>query len=135
MMPPTIQRNADSSKNSDCITLRFAPIAFFNPIWLVRSLTDTNIILATPNMPTINESAAITHPPIFRLTNALLIAALKSLMSFNVKSSSFTGVNLCTARTAPVSSSLSATLERFSLPLIIMSGSAFLSSIIVRANL
>jgi hypothetical protein len=28
MMPPTIQRNADSSKNSDCITLRFAPIAF-----------------------------------------------------------------------------------------------------------
>ena len=135
MRPPTIHRNADSSKNSDRITVRLAPIAFFNPIWLVRSLTDTNIILATPNIPTINDNAAITQPPMFRLTNALLMAALKSLISFNVKSSSCTGVNLCTARTTPVHSSLSAVPEIISFPLIIIKGSDFFSSIIFRANL
>ena len=51
----------------------FAPIAFFKPIWLVLSLTVTNIILATPKAPTIRDNPAMAHPPLLIDPNTLSI--------------------------------------------------------------
>ncbi len=62
--PPMMHRKALSSRNSVSITLRLAPMAFLSPICEVRSRTVTNMILATPNIPTINESIAIDQPPL-----------------------------------------------------------------------
>ena len=92
--PPMRQRKADSNKNSVRIILLLAPTAFFRPIWLVRSRTDTNIILATPNIPTKSDIPAMIHPPVFNGPKMLLTASLKSLISFNAKSSSWVGLNL-----------------------------------------
>jgi len=39
------------------------PIAFFSPIILVLSLTETNMILATPKPPTSKAKKAIKQPP------------------------------------------------------------------------
>ena len=63
--PPTIHKKALSKRNSYNMVELFAPMAFFKPIWLVLSLTVTNIILATPNAPTNNDKPAIAHPPWF----------------------------------------------------------------------
>jgi hypothetical protein len=88
IIPPIMQRKADSNKNSIKMTLLLAPIAFLRPIWDVLSLTVTNIILATPNMPTINARAPIAHPPILTLTKAFSSDSLRSLISFKAKLSS-----------------------------------------------
>ena len=45
-----------------------APTAFLIPIWWVRSLIVTNIIFATPKVPTIKDKIAMAHPPIFTLS-------------------------------------------------------------------
>jgi hypothetical protein len=63
--PPTIHKKALSKRNSYNMVELFAPMAFFNPIWLVLSLTVTNMILATPNAPTNRDNPAIAHPPWF----------------------------------------------------------------------
>ena len=57
--PPTTQRMIDSIRNSAKIIYRLAPSAFLMPIMLVRSFTETNIILATLIIPTINAKRFI----------------------------------------------------------------------------
>ena len=91
--PPMMQRKADSIKNSASIVPRFAPIAFFKPIWLVRSLTVTNMIFATPNIPTINDRPAIAHPPILRPDVNESKALFAKARSVNEKLSSAVGLS------------------------------------------
>ena len=59
MMPPRLVSTAASVKNCASIQFFLAPIAFFKPISLVRSVTDTSMIFITPIPPTNNEILAI----------------------------------------------------------------------------
>ncbi len=61
--PPNTHKKALSIKNSVRMVDRLAPMAFFSPIILVLSRTVTNMILATPNMPTIKERIVMAIPP------------------------------------------------------------------------
>ena len=92
IIPPIKQRNAASNKNSIRMIRLLAPIAFFNPIWLVLSFTLTNMILATPNNPTIKLMPPIIAPPILIPENAWLNASLQSFTSFKEKLSSCVGL-------------------------------------------
>ena len=58
-IPPMLVNTAASVRNCPKILYFFAPIAFFNPISLVRSVTDTSIIFITPIPPTKREMLAI----------------------------------------------------------------------------
>ena len=57
--PPKLVSTAASVKNCPKITDFLAPIAFFRPISLVRSVTDTSMIFITPIPPTRREIPAI----------------------------------------------------------------------------
>ena len=59
MMPPILVSTAASVRNCPKIVPLGAPMAFFNPISLVRSVTDTSIIFITPIPPTSREMLAI----------------------------------------------------------------------------
>jgi len=60
--PPNKQRITDSTKNSERIAVDVAPIAFLTPINVVLSLTETNMILAMPKLPTTKENKPINQP-------------------------------------------------------------------------
>ena len=57
--PPRLVSTADSVKNCSRIRFFLAPMAFFRPISLVRSVTDTSMIFITPMPPTSREILAI----------------------------------------------------------------------------
>ena len=57
--PPMLVSTAASVRNWNRILRFLAPIAFFRPISLVRSVTDTSIIFITPIPPTRSEMLAI----------------------------------------------------------------------------
>ena len=59
MMPPRLVSTADSVRNCSRIRFFLAPMAFFRPISLVRSVTDTSMIFITPMPPTSREMLAI----------------------------------------------------------------------------
>ena len=59
IIPPTLVSTAASVRNCPRITFFLAPIAFFRPISLVRSVTDTSMIFITPIPPTRREILAI----------------------------------------------------------------------------
>ena len=121
--PPIMQRNAASSKNSVRMMRLLAPTAFFKPICGVRSLTVTNMILATPNKPTIRLIPPITAPPMFKPTNASDTCPLISSILFSAKLDSLVGLSLRTLRIMPSSSSLSADMLTPSFPFTIITGS------------
>ncbi len=98
IIPPSIHRKADSSKNSVMILERLAPIAFFNPICAVRSLTVTNIILATPNMPTMSDRAAMAHPPKLIEPKMVSRKLLAEEISLSAKLSGWVGLSFLTER-------------------------------------
>ncbi len=54
-------------------------MAFSIPIREVRSRTVTNIILATPNMPTTSERMAMAQPPLLMPPKISLAKLLKSV--------------------------------------------------------
>lgn len=56
------QSSTASSKNSSSIYTWRAPRAFLMPMILVRSLTDTNMILAMPKPPTRMEKRPMKRP-------------------------------------------------------------------------
>ena len=58
-IPPMLVSTAASVKNCHNMRFLFAPIAFFNPISFVLSVTDTSIMFITPIPPTIKEILAI----------------------------------------------------------------------------
>ena len=57
--PPSPASTVDSSRNCCRIARRVAPMAFRMPISLVRSVTETSMMLATPIPPTTSEIPAI----------------------------------------------------------------------------
>ena len=57
--PPRLVKTAASVRNWARIFLFRAPIAFFNPISLVLSVTDTNMMFITPMPPTNRDMLAI----------------------------------------------------------------------------
>ena len=59
MMPPRLVSTADSVRNCSKIRFFLAPMAFFRPISLVRSVTDTSMMFITPMPPTKREMLAI----------------------------------------------------------------------------
>ena len=82
----------------------FAPIAFFNPITGVRSLTVTNIIFAIPNIPTIKLMPPIIAPTISIVMNESEMALLKASTLFNEKLSSCNGLSFLICLIIPLSS-------------------------------
>ena len=103
--PPIKQRIIASIRNSKRMTYFFAPSAFLIPIIFVRSLTETNIIFATLNIPTNKAKPPIIPPtkyiipkkPSNRLLNIVNLFKAKLLSSF--------GFNLRLDRNNPVISS------------------------------
>ena len=59
IIPPILVSTEASVRNCPRIVFLRAPIAFFNPISLVRSVTETNMIFMTPIPPTRREILAI----------------------------------------------------------------------------
>ena len=59
LIHPILVSTEASVKNCPRMTFFLAPMAFFNPISLVRSVTDTSIIFITPMPPTRREILAI----------------------------------------------------------------------------
>ena len=59
MIPPILVSMAASVRNWKRMTFFLAPIAFFRPISLVRSVTDTSMMFITPIPPTSREILAI----------------------------------------------------------------------------
>ena len=126
--PPSIQSTAASIKNSKRILLLLAPIAFFNPIILVLSLTVTNIMLAIPNIPTIKLMPPIIEPTKFIIINDSEMALLNASTLFNEKLSSCVGLNLLIWRMMPFNSSINAAGITPSFPLAIKMGLVNFSS-------
>ena len=59
MIPPILVSTEASVRNCPRIIFFLAPMAFFRPISLVRSVTDTSMIFITPIPPTRREILAI----------------------------------------------------------------------------
>ena len=62
--PPILHRTTASNKNCSRIFCRFAPNDLRIPIYLVRSVTDTNIMFIIPIPATIKETAPNMKAPI-----------------------------------------------------------------------
>ncbi len=77
--PPMMQRKDDSSRNSVMMVIRLAPMAFLSPICDVRSRTVTNMILATPNIPTMSERVAMAQPPLLTPSKMLVAKLAESI--------------------------------------------------------
>ena len=126
-IPPSTQRKALSIKNSLRMVLRLAPIAFFNPMILVRSRTVTNMIFATPKIPTMKESMVMAIPPIVIPLNMEAICVVPLLTSFNAKLSSCLGFKRRTPRITPRNSFLRSVTGTFSRPFTIINPSLLAS--------
>jgi hypothetical protein len=88
------------------------------------------MILATPNIPTTSDSAAIAHPPLFTPLNKSLANLLNESMSFSEKSSAWVGFSFRSDRIAPANSSFNISIGISSLPCTMILGFAHSSGII-----
>ena len=94
-IPPVTVRTTASIRNCVRISLLFAPIAFSNPISLVRSVTVTSIIFIIPIPPTTSEIAAIPASSAVSKLVTLFTMERASFELLIVKSASAGSVILC----------------------------------------
>ena len=81
MIPPILVSMAASVRNWYKITFFLAPIAFFRPISLVRSVTETSMIFITPMPPTRSEILAIQISCVLVLSLSFCILRTCCIMS------------------------------------------------------